>query len=562
MAWLPGYARRRPITIQQGNLDSSLSNFPLYVFIDNDSDMSTALATGYDVRFTMADGETTLYYERESWSGGGGSNVTAVFWVNVPTIAASPSAATVIYIYWEKAGDSDGQSAANVWDSNFVGRWGMADDPDTSHIADSTSYGNDGTKKGANEPAEASGKVYKAQSFDHTDDYINVGTGSGSLDQLGNTFTLEAIVYFDTTSTRSTIYSAGYTGQGVTFAVGIDSGGQLDVYYPGVYVARTVGGVVSYGAWYYVSYTRTGTGSGTHEFRVNGAAASLSVDNSNNFADTSVAKYIGYRSSNVMNGDICEVRVSKTNRTAAWRDFTYHNIFEADNELTWGSAESGATNLTANDATHAHSADSPAITQVHALSAEESSNGHAADSPAITQVHVLAGNEATHSHSADSPAITQVHSLSANGGTHAHGSESPQITQEHELAPNGSTHGHTSGSPVVTQQHEMTVNGGTHGHTSGDPAITQEYELIGAGAVHGHSAGSTGLTQLYKLIASACTHSHSAGSPTCVHVLRTPGPLRRGDPGSASLLHRQSASTGGCLHRGERTSRPLRRQST
>jgi hypothetical protein len=49
--------------------------------------------------------------------------------------------------------------------------------------------------------------------------------------------------------------------------------------------------------------------------------------------------------SNDFQGYIDEVRISSTARTAAWLKFTYYNINEADQELTWGDEEaaSGST---------------------------------------------------------------------------------------------------------------------------------------------------------------------------------------------------------------------------
>jgi hypothetical protein len=48
-------------------------------------------------------------------------------------------------------------------------------DYDTSHIKDSTSNANNGTKVNSNEPIEVDGKVAKAQSFDGSNDYVDCG---------------------------------------------------------------------------------------------------------------------------------------------------------------------------------------------------------------------------------------------------------------------------------------------------------------------------------------------------------------------------------------------------
>jgi hypothetical protein len=179
MPWLTGWTHRKKITIQHANVDALLADFPLYVGFSGDADFAGALATGYDVRFTQADGQSLLCYERESWAGGGGSAVTADFWVKVPSISAV--ADTDIYVYWGKAGAADGQDAASVWDADFQAVYHLHDDflDSTSHNRDLTNYGS----------TDAAGKVGDCQSFDGTA-YCLDGTGpTGSGD-----WTLEAVV--------------------------------------------------------------------------------------------------------------------------------------------------------------------------------------------------------------------------------------------------------------------------------------------------------------------------------------------------------------------------------
>ena len=62
----------------------------------------------------------------------------------------------------------------NVWDDNFVFVSHFRDDPDTSHIRDSTVNANDGTKKSPGEPAvTTAGMIGDAQDFG-INDYISV----------------------------------------------------------------------------------------------------------------------------------------------------------------------------------------------------------------------------------------------------------------------------------------------------------------------------------------------------------------------------------------------------
>ena len=102
MAWLATHTFRKEITIQDTNVDSNLTDFPVYVKIDNDADFHESRSDGYDVCFTSSDGETLLKYEREYWTGGDGNAATAHFWVKVPSILSSGGA--TIYCYY---GDDD-----------------------------------------------------------------------------------------------------------------------------------------------------------------------------------------------------------------------------------------------------------------------------------------------------------------------------------------------------------------------------------------------------------------------------------------------------------------------
>lgn len=140
--------------------------------------------------------------------------------------------------------------------------------------------------------------------FDGVDDYVDLGTGSGTLDQLSNVITIQAMINTAYPTNRMTIYSTGYTGQGIMFGTSANTPGGLEVYYPSWYVAYTAGSLLTANTWYHVAYTRSGTGSGTHKFYVNGVSQALSSDTSANFSAISTTKYIGYRSGVMYNGSI------------------------------------------------------------------------------------------------------------------------------------------------------------------------------------------------------------------------------------------------------------------
>ena len=102
--------------------DSS-ANFPFPLNLANGpSALSNCLANGYDFVITPdfttgADPYTSrLYYERDSFTGGGGSMPGGWLWLNTSTLL-SGSASTKIWVWFAKTGASDGSHPANTWDS-------------------------------------------------------------------------------------------------------------------------------------------------------------------------------------------------------------------------------------------------------------------------------------------------------------------------------------------------------------------------------------------------------------------------------------------------------------
>ena len=85
----------------------------------------------------------------------------------------------------------------------------MTDNPDNAHIMDSTQYDNDGTKKGANEPIETSGKIDSAQSFDGINDYVKL------LNCYFRTFAITVLASFKTYSEITQRLSVRKTGLSV-----------------------------------------------------------------------------------------------------------------------------------------------------------------------------------------------------------------------------------------------------------------------------------------------------------------------------------------------------------
>jgi hypothetical protein len=203
MAWLGTWAKRISITADHTLVDSDLTDFPVLLKVSTSSGITSAdISAIFDeltsdanrkkIAITKSDEITECYCEIDNWDD---ATETAYLWVKCPSMSSSVD--QVFYIYYDSAqldntsyvGDTGDTPAENVWDSNFKMVHHMKDTT-TSTITDSTSNSQDGTKKAANEPIEANGKIHKGQDFDGSNDYIQCGTGLALT-----TWTQSLIVY-------------------------------------------------------------------------------------------------------------------------------------------------------------------------------------------------------------------------------------------------------------------------------------------------------------------------------------------------------------------------------
>jgi len=340
MAWLSGYNTRRKITIDHTKIDSDLTDFPVLVKLTSSNfDFSKANSDGYDIRFTEDDGTTLLKYERERHDS---ANQIAEYWVKIPSV--SSSADTEFYIYYRTTDTADGADPTNVWDSNYELVTHMKDDPDTSHVADSTANNNDGTKKAANEPIEADGKIAKAQDFDGSNDYISCGTDIGltrwTLEawiKKTGAFNWDAIITKRPTTNSDMNYYFQLGDESATFKNEI-GGGFYDGDWRNVWTDTDP---IALDTYYYVVLTFDGT---YLKIYVDGVLKKTSSDLSAytpNSASTTPVRIGAEKDgpSDFFNGIIDEARISDIARSASWLKATYNS--GNDTLVSYGSEEHG-----------------------------------------------------------------------------------------------------------------------------------------------------------------------------------------------------------------------------
>lgn len=108
--------------------------------------------------------------------------------------------------------------------------------------------------------------------------------------------------------------------------------------------------------------------------------------------------------------------------------------------------------ITVQDATHAHTADSPALTQANVLVAADALHAHAADSPALTQANQLVPQDALHGHTAESPALVQANVLAPADAVHAHTADNVGLVFGALLEVADALHIHITDSPTLVAE--------------------------------------------------------------------------------------------------------------
>ncbi|NVM24128.1 MAG: DUF2341 domain-containing protein, partial [Desulfobacterales bacterium] len=238
------------------------------------------------------------------------------------------------------AGASNQENVEGVWDSNYLMVQHMKDKTSSS-IEDSTSNNFDGTKAGANEPVEDSGKIYQAQDFDGSNDYINTGFNALTREHVR---TIEAWI--------KTSDTGDYTGYGGSCKVplvgtvtpyigqnhGIEAGKATFHHYDGGW--RTLQGTstVADGNWHYLAFVQKA--SWQMDLYVDDNKEVSNGDSTISGGQLLYIEDIG-RSYGISyaNAVIDEIRISNVARSDGWVITTFRNENDPSSFYTIGSEE-------------------------------------------------------------------------------------------------------------------------------------------------------------------------------------------------------------------------------
>jgi len=231
-------------------------------------------------------------------------------------------------MYYGNSDCGSQESPEDVWDSGFVMVQHLFDDTSSS-TSDSTLNGNDGLKKAADEPVEtSSGKIYWAQDFDGSDDYIGVADNDGLDHGDGEGFTYMAWIKSDLFSSYRAIVTHRDTGSSAIVGLWALNNNYLhsEVYNDGrtSKASGDIGVSLSTDVWYYVGLTRSDAGA--VEVWFNGSSYNLGTC----IGDITPSEdlFIGRHSSSgtqFFDGIIDEVRLSNMRRSDAWIETCFNN---------------------------------------------------------------------------------------------------------------------------------------------------------------------------------------------------------------------------------------------
>lgn len=358
--WLDDWAFRTEITIDNTNIDSNLTHFPIPLIlgtaVGQDTDDVSFIfdelgANSKKIAITKSDMVTQIYGEIELWDSGGEK---AVIWVSKSDLILSSSGVTTLYFYYDNTkddnttyiGDVTDSPSQNVWDSNFVAVYHLAQDPSggSGAIKDSTSNLNHGTSSG--DVSLIDGPFGKGLDFPGTDDYVNFGSGS-SLDDI-TIKTIETHINFDS-------YGEGNSGRIVKKSnVNSNGWGLLTVGNTNnvLWFIQAFNGGATLAQWrspidsllvstdYYTTLVYDNSSSsndplmyidGVSQTVTEVTAPSGSVD-----SDASSNMWAGAREGvdREYDGDIYELRISNIARSAAWIKATHYSLL--DDLISWG----------------------------------------------------------------------------------------------------------------------------------------------------------------------------------------------------------------------------------
>lgn len=320
--WDSNWNHYRTLTIESDYIGSTLNSFPCLVVVP--TAVGSTADGGNSIRFLATDHVTTYDYEIESWDGASNSFV----WVEIPEISSATD--TQFIMYYNNTAATDNQNPTGVWDANFISVYHGADWTDsTSNYYNLSTTGTPTLT--ANTQMIGSCMNFTGNSdrdYAYNDTYYDISTG-------GDSYTIECWMIAAGTD-------ASHRYAGVFLATELANANGIRQYEMGLpatpgfqavmnddvgesAMSSTTTGQLNQS--YYIATTYT-PASGS--LRVNDSSEDTYAGQSHDFTDlTETNITLGFNCLNDpddwLMGELDEVRISKTIRTADWLNACFHN---------------------------------------------------------------------------------------------------------------------------------------------------------------------------------------------------------------------------------------------
>ena len=314
-----GQGLRKQITIDGSRIPGPLTDFPVWIELDDPDLAAHARPDGADIYFTAADG-TPLDHEIQTWAGG-----RLLAWVRLPLLPAGTS--TIFYVRYGELAGARPPNAPGVFRASFLAVWHLDDSLTTTAVADATGM-HPGTAAGLSAASRTPGQLGGGITFD--------GTGSAQIaftnPFLGSTpHTISAWVNQAPSQHTSTVLVVGAAATDqARWLVASERNGQgpnlvISQYSDDFKTATSIEG----GGWKLVAWTLEGA-SKKAEVYVDGVQVALAnfASPPNTMGTTGligVAPAPAFGTSTGMIGALDEVRIASVVRTPEWLATEYAN---------------------------------------------------------------------------------------------------------------------------------------------------------------------------------------------------------------------------------------------
>ncbi|KKL90129.1 hypothetical protein LCGC14_1907780, partial [marine sediment metagenome] len=348
--WYNGsWAHRIKITIDSAKVSGagSLTNYPMLISIASNADIASSGRTdGFDILFTSDDGTSKLDHEIEKYDNATGE---LVVWVRIPSLSATVD--TDIYIYYGNPSAADQSNAAGVWDTGFQGVWHLKEtdiDGGAGDIKDSSSNLNNITTFGMDNTNQIPGKIAGSFDLDGIDDLFSVDNSVDKFETqpLSVSFWMNVGHLPSTPSVGRDVYLGGKmnssTPHSWLFFIDDGSANALEdhLYFRTWNTIDTqkstyTGAVIAIGSWYYV--TGTIDAGGNMLLYVDGVQQAPTPTLPGSMADSDKPLDMGEILGWELDGNIDELRISSSVRSADWVITDYNTQFDPAGTITVGS---------------------------------------------------------------------------------------------------------------------------------------------------------------------------------------------------------------------------------